>query len=952
MERRRRGNRWRIATTLGILVLAINVAGCGKISGLVPARSGDAADAADQTDQNVAGAAVAAPTPRATATAASKPGLNQPIAAHFGSIAETLDLSGRVAAAEEVSLAFNEKLSVKSVQVKAGQVAEAGQVLVTADDTDIRAQLDNAQQRLEADTAGLAQAQAAADAQQRAAARQAAAAQQAQADRVAAAEANLNTARANLQKVQAGPSQADLQAAQNAVATAQLAAHKADSAQAQVDGGPDAAQLHAAEQGLANAQAAFVSAQADAAAIPGALPDDAASSTPTPNPSPAAPPASSAQNITPSGVSTDPNNPPHNGGAMGIAVDPTHSGTVYVGTDRQGLWKTTDGGQNWAKINTGTNGKVLDSGALWLVALDPTDPKIIYAAPGYGVNGLWRSADGGVNWTPLFPADSSIVQQLGIAPTPTNLSFDPANHLHMIASSHFQWSGKYSSSNGVGVLETSDGGNTWTIHDPIPNSGAEHEVAMINSNTWLESFSGATYRTTDSGAHWTKVADTNGETQNLLAVNGALYLPTPSGIMRSSNDGAAWQMVGPGSMTVVTDGTNLYAQQSGPGGGHQDPIYYSPVTDGVNWSQYSSQSMCGSGGCDGPGWAATDTTNHTFYFANWVAGVWKLQTSAGAPASPAPVQTAARAIAAGASESDMIAARQRYQGAKDAVDAARAKLQALTGGPDQNAVDSAHQDASAAAAALQAAQAHLNELRRGPNPADLRTAQAAVTQAQASLDRARAVTDVQDDTAAAQSGEDMAIRRKAIDKDNSDLATLQARLAATQIAAPFVGTVVTVRVRVGDTADVNQPVITLAKPGAPIVRTTITPDDFDKVSEGQSATVQLPTQSNGDPSMTARVSSLAPNDAGTAKIATLEVDWPDAPPKLGTVLNVGLVLQQKTHVLLVPKKAVHTTGTRSFVELLDGKSRKVATVQVGIVSGSDAEILSGITEGQQVIVGP
>ena len=53
---------------------------------------------------------------------------------------------------------------------------------------------------------------------------------------MASAQANLNTARAALQKVQSGPSATDLQSAQNAVAAAQLAAHKAQADQAMYDG--------------------------------------------------------------------------------------------------------------------------------------------------------------------------------------------------------------------------------------------------------------------------------------------------------------------------------------------------------------------------------------------------------------------------------------------------------------------------------------------------------------------------------------------------------------------------------------------------------------------------------------------------------------------------------------------------------------------------------------------
>jgi multidrug efflux pump subunit AcrA (membrane-fusion protein)/photosystem II stability/assembly factor-like uncharacterized protein len=883
--------------------------------------------------------------PQPTATAPARPALNQPVAAHIGAIAETLTLAGRVAAAEEVPLAFGEKMSIRSISVKAGQTVEEGQVLVSGDSTDLQSQLDSLKGRLDADTASLGQAQAALDAQQRAAARQVASAQQAQADRIAAAQANLSTARANLQKVQAGASQTDIQAAQNAVTSAQLAAHKADDAEAKVANGPDDTEVHNAEQSLANAQAALVKAKADLAAAGGSLPDDS-------NPAPAdVPTAFAAENISPPAVSTDPNNPKNNFGFLGIAADPAKSGTVYVGTDYQGLWKTTDGGHTWAKTNTGTNGKELDSGGLWLVVIDPLDDQIIYTAPGYGVGGLWKSVDGGVNWTPLFPPNSPVVQAIGTAPTPTNLSIDPANHLHMIASSHFPWNGKYSSANGVGVLETSDGGNSWTIHDPIPNSGAEHEVALIDSATWLESWNGNTYRTTDAGAHWTKVLDSNGETQNMLTVNGVLYLPAPSGMFRSTDNGASWKMVGPGGMAIVSDGKYLYTQQSGPGGGHQEPLFFSPASDGTSWSQYSSQSMCSANACNGPGWVAAD--GQTLYMSNWTAGVWKLQTVGGAPISSAPAPTIKANNSGNTQQPDIVGARQRLVAAQDAVNAARAKLEALRNGPDQDTVDSAQLGSSSAQMALAAAQAHLNDLLRGPAPADLRAAQDAVTLAQTALDRARQPVDPGDagtDPNATDGG--IQARQKAIDKDNADIAALQARIAAADIKSPFAGTVVSVFFRVGDSTDQNHTVVSVAKPGTPIARATITPADFDKVSVGQTALIQLPGQGDGDPVINAQVTALKPNDAGSAKIADLSVDWPDSAPKLGSVVNVGLVLQQKSDALLVPKKAVHTTGSRSFVELVDGKNRKVTTVQVGIVSGSDAEIVSGLTQGQLVMVGP
>jgi len=99
-----------------------------------------------------------------------------------------------------------------------------------------------------------------------------------------------------------------------------------------------------------------------------------------------------------------------------IAIDPRDSDVVYVaaegsawgpGGDR-GLYKTTDGGQNWEKVleiseNTGVNN----------VVLDPVDPDVIYATSeqrrrrsfgkigGGPESGLHKSTDGGKTWKKL-----------------------------------------------------------------------------------------------------------------------------------------------------------------------------------------------------------------------------------------------------------------------------------------------------------------------------------------------------------------------------------------------------------------------------------------------------------------------------------------------------------------------------------------------------------------------
>jgi len=55
-------------------------------------------------------------------------------------------------------------------------------------------------------------------------------------------------------------------------------------------------------------------------------------------------------------------------------------------------------------------------------------------------------------------------------------------------------------------------------------------------------------------------------------------------------------------------------------------------------------------------------------------------------------------------------------------------------------------------------------------------------------------------------------------------------------------------------------------------------------------------------------------------------------------------------VLVVPKGAVRQAGGRTTVEVQDGSLRRLVNVKVGITTADTAEIVSGLSEGQMVLV--
>lgn len=102
--------------------------------------------------------------------------------------------------------------------------------------------------------------------------------------------------------------------------------------------------------------------------------------------------------------------------SIGIShPDPSVPATLYtgfqVGEDPAHVYKSTDGGANWAQVSDGTGDDVVADycgGQCWydnVIEVDPTDPSVAYAGGqfnyGIGSGGIFRSDDGGATWLNL-----------------------------------------------------------------------------------------------------------------------------------------------------------------------------------------------------------------------------------------------------------------------------------------------------------------------------------------------------------------------------------------------------------------------------------------------------------------------------------------------------------------------------------------------------------------------
>ncbi len=129
--------------------------------------------------------------------------------------------------------------------------------------------------------------------------------------------------------------------------------------------------------------------------------------------------------------------------------------------------------------------------------------------------------------------------------------------------------------------------------------------------------------------------------------------------------------------------------------------------------------------------------------------------------------------------------------------------------------------------------------------------------------------------------------------------------------------------------------------------------DVPKVQPGQKAQVNVWGPS-GQQSIQAQVSQLGatgdPRDGMSSFNITLAVQNPGfLRPGMGA--EAQIFVSKKSDVVLCPVEALYKENEKWFADVKDGKDRKPVEVQVGAMNSTNAEIIQGLTAGQEVVVG-
>jgi photosystem II stability/assembly factor-like uncharacterized protein len=191
--------------------------------------------------------------------------------------------------------------------------------------------------------------------------------------------------------------------------------------------------------------------------------------------------------------------------------------TVYVGAASGGVWKSVNGGTTYKPVFD--KQPVQSIGA---ITVDPKNPKVIWVGTGEAWtrnstsigDGVYKSTDGGENWTNMGLRESERIAKILVDPSNTDTAYVCAT-------------GKlWSDSDERGVYKTTDGGKTWTkvLKGANPSTGCSmlsmdsRDPKTIYAGLWDFRRKGWTFRS-------------GGESETA---------PSASGLFKSTDGGATW----------------------------------------------------------------------------------------------------------------------------------------------------------------------------------------------------------------------------------------------------------------------------------------------------------------------------------------------------------------------------------------------------------------------------
>jgi photosystem II stability/assembly factor-like uncharacterized protein len=289
-------------------------------------------------------------------------------------------------------------------------------------------------------------------------------------------------------------------------------------------------------------------------------------------------------NVSPLAQNAWSTNGPVDHSVFELLMDPGNPNILYT----RDLFKSTDGGINWTRpvLTQELFGKTETA-----LAIDPAHSNTLYAAtveffdtfPIVPQARIYKSVDGGVNWTRIVDFGDNIINKLMVDPNNSSIIY---------------------AGTGKGVFKSTDNGGSWNpSSNGLANNGVQILAIDLNnsSNIYAGTLNGSVFKSTDAGANW--VASSNGLSLSHVyaleidrANSNIIYAGGTGGLFKSTNGGANWLSLQNGVITNTCASNNssppaVTARSVAIDPGNTNTIYagtecalYKSMDGGAHWT--------------------------------------------------------------------------------------------------------------------------------------------------------------------------------------------------------------------------------------------------------------------------------------------------------------------------------------------------------------------------------
>ncbi|MFA5967230.1 MAG: HlyD family efflux transporter periplasmic adaptor subunit [Patescibacteria group bacterium] len=185
------------------------------------------------------------------------------------------------------------------------------------------------------------------------------------------------------------------------------------------------------------------------------------------------------------------------------------------------------------------------------------------------------------------------------------------------------------------------------------------------------------------------------------------------------------------------------------------------------------------------------------------------------------------------------------------------------------------------------------------------------------------------------------------------LRIVEAQIAKATIKAPISGVVTAVNAQAHEISPMSGPAIILETDGVFQVEAYVSEMDVEKISVGQPVKLSFDALSN----VTAQGVVAVIDPAATILLGVVDYKIKVALPetvanlKPAMTANLDILTDQRSAVLFVPRKALTKTTTGYTVKVAGAKEPEIREVQIGLMGDSEVEIVSGLAEGEKIVLG-